>query len=350
MAYGAANGVWEAAQWYAGAKINQLGGVGDQVEKIAGGIFKGGRVGATTRVALDAVDGGLEGFVQPGLSMIYKDYGQGSAIENYKKAFEEAGGWRNVGTNAAMGGFMSVIGEVTDARRLLKEANKANVNVEGEAAALAGAAGTSKEIFESDGGLGKTLGEPSTKPTFEAMEDRTSLSMRDLNETSEQIFRSNEDLDYSLSTGAVNKPHTYDLPEEIVSKYDSSAPVEEQIKKRFSEAIDRNMSADEQVKRELEEMVGIPMTHKEDAARDLFKSSLIESAEAGNTDAYVLMHKISENNGIVITADRTTAHFTGDELDRPVINIPPGTDKGTIYHETGHSAFELFANGDLGNY
>ena len=346
LAYGAANGVWEAAQWYAGAKINQLGGVGDQVEKIAGGIFKGGRVGATTRVALDAVDGGLEGFVQPGLSMIYKDYGQGSAIENYKKAFEEAGGWSNVGTNAAMGGFMSVIGEVTDARRLLKEAKKGNVNIDGEAAAIAGAAGTSKEVFESDGGLGKSLGEPSTKPTFEAMEDRTPLSMKDLNETSEQVFRSSEDLDYSLSKGAVNKPHTYDLPEEIVSKYDSSTPVEEQIKKRFSEAIDRNMSAEEQVKRELDEMIGISMPHREDAARDLFKSSLIESAEAGNTDAYVLMHKISENNGIVITAERTTAHFTGDELDRPVINLPPGTDKRTIYHETGHSAFELFANGE----
>ena len=159
LAYGAANGVWEAAQWYAGAKINQLGGVGDQVEKIAGGIFKGGRVGATTRVALDAVDGGLEGFVQPGLSMIYKDYGQGSAIENYKKAFEEAGGWSNVGTNAAMGGFMSVIGEVTDARRLLKEASKPSGSAGGEAAALAGAAGTSKEIFESDGSLSKSLRE-----------------------------------------------------------------------------------------------------------------------------------------------------------------------------------------------
>ena len=133
LLYGAASGAWEGVQWYAGAKINQINGLGD---KIAQGIFKGAAKGVGVRVGLDVVDSALEGFVQPALSMIYKDYGQGDFVENYKTAFEEAGGWATVGTHAVMGGIASVAGEYLGARRLLKEADN------------------SKQIFESEGGNG----------------------------------------------------------------------------------------------------------------------------------------------------------------------------------------------------
>lgn len=122
LLYGAATGAWEGAQWYLGAKINQYGGFGDQVAK---GIFKGAYAGVGTRIAMDTVDSGLEGFVQPALTMIYKDYGGDSFAENYSKAFEAAGGWANVGTQAAIGAFASAVGEYAGARRLLKANDEA---------------------------------------------------------------------------------------------------------------------------------------------------------------------------------------------------------------------------------
>lgn len=124
LLYGAATGAWEGTQWAIGAKINQYGGVGD---KIASGIFKGGKSGAVTRVVLDTVDSGLEGFVQPGLKMIYKDYEGNSFADKYQNAFKEAGGWANVRNQAIMGGIMSAGSEFMDARKILKSSSKGNV-------------------------------------------------------------------------------------------------------------------------------------------------------------------------------------------------------------------------------
>ena len=121
LMYGAATGAWESAQWAIGAKINQYGGVGD---RIASGIFKGGKSGAITRITLDAADSGLEGIVQPGLKMIYKNYEGNTFSEKYKNAFQEAGGWNNVGMQAFMGGIMSAGSELMDARKILKSNKK----------------------------------------------------------------------------------------------------------------------------------------------------------------------------------------------------------------------------------
>ncbi|MBQ8132335.1 MAG: hypothetical protein IJ193_07585, partial [Bacilli bacterium] len=125
--YGLASGAWEGIQWYAGAKINQVGGIGDQVAKT----FFNGAKGAATRVALDTVDSAAEGFVQPALKMIYKYDDKKSFSENYKQQFEESGGWDNVKTQAILGGTMSFASEVGDLRKLLKENKNTNV-LEGE--------------------------------------------------------------------------------------------------------------------------------------------------------------------------------------------------------------------------
>lgn len=142
LLYGAASGAWEGLQWYAGAKINQYGGLGD---KVAQGIFKGAAKGVGTRIAMDTVDSALEGFVQPALTMIYRDYGQGSFIDNYQTAFNQAGGWTNVGTHAVMGGIASGVGEYFNARRLLKAANLPDDGVDDAA----------RRVFASDGGDGE---------------------------------------------------------------------------------------------------------------------------------------------------------------------------------------------------
>lgn len=135
LLYGAATGAWEGTQWAIGAKINQYGGVGDQ---IASGIFKGGRSGAVTRVVLDAADSGLEGFVQPGLKMIYKDYEGNTFSEKYQNAFQEAGGWSNVRNQAIMGGIMSAGSELMDARKILKSNSTGTDTSTAKAATLSG--------------------------------------------------------------------------------------------------------------------------------------------------------------------------------------------------------------------
>ena len=128
--YGGATGLWEGAQWALGAKIGQAGGLGDKVAKKIFGTAATAAKASATRVALDTVDSAAEGFVQPALKMIYKDYGEKgkeeSIIDKYGKAFEENGGWGNVGIQAAIGAIGSAIGEVTDARKILKNSDKNN--------------------------------------------------------------------------------------------------------------------------------------------------------------------------------------------------------------------------------
>ena len=156
LLYGAAAGAWEGAQWFAGAKINQFGGVGDQVAK---GIFKGASSGVGTRIFMDTVDSGLEGFVQPALTMIYKDYGGANFVENYKTAFSAAGGWGNVATQAAIGAIGSTIGEISGARKLLKANDPGDLEDVGKAAGTAGVAAGAEgadQIFKSMGADGNT--------------------------------------------------------------------------------------------------------------------------------------------------------------------------------------------------
>ena len=155
LLYGGANGAWEATQWAIGAKINQYGGVGD---RIASGIFKGGKAGATTRVVLDTVDSGLEGFVQPGLKMIYKDYAGDTFADKYQNAFQEAGGWANVRNQAILGGIMSAGSELMDARKILKSASDGKTKGDTTTPKAAGGDGTgeyrselaSEDIFERE--------------------------------------------------------------------------------------------------------------------------------------------------------------------------------------------------------
>ncbi len=163
LMYGGANAAWEATQWYLGAKIAGIGGMGEG-SHIANGIF---RSGAGARIGLDTVDSAAEGFVQPALTMIYKNYDGDNFFEKYANAFEANGGWGAVGTNALIGGFGSFLGEIGDARKLLKDNNKASA-AEGEGLSDVAQA---KEIFASSAEEGapkrlpgKTLGETPLLP------------------------------------------------------------------------------------------------------------------------------------------------------------------------------------------
>lgn len=88
-------GAWEGFQFFIGSKI---GGFNK---------FSSKGVNVLSRIILDGLDGGLEGFVQPLIKTTYKD-------ESYIGAFKSYGGWQNVLTNAVIGSISSSIGEGFD--------------------------------------------------------------------------------------------------------------------------------------------------------------------------------------------------------------------------------------------
>lgn len=128
LASGITGSAWEAVQWALGGKIGTL--------------FQDGAsactkfLGSMARVALDGIDSGIEGFVQPLIELIYKNgyYDTNgsyvefddstSLIEKYSNLFEENGGFGNVALQAAMGSGMSIIGEAGNLTKLLDGYNE----------------------------------------------------------------------------------------------------------------------------------------------------------------------------------------------------------------------------------
>lgn len=120
------NGSWEAFQWWIGTKI---GGWNP---------FKGSNTSSKLmnillRVGADAIDGGVEGFAQPAISTIYQDGyydADGNYIEftdkdnwwkRYTELFDDTGGWINVGLQTAIGAGGSLIGEIGEFNKILKD-------------------------------------------------------------------------------------------------------------------------------------------------------------------------------------------------------------------------------------
>jgi len=107
-----ATGLWEGFQFYVGGKINKLSPFSSTSQNVA------------LRIGLDTIDGGAEGFVQPAISSIYQkgyyDEETGEYIEftdedsfadRYGKIWDEQGGLKQVGTQAAVAALMSGTGE-----------------------------------------------------------------------------------------------------------------------------------------------------------------------------------------------------------------------------------------------
>ena len=106
------NGGWEALQFYVGGKINTLSPFTKTGANIA------------LRVGLDTVDGGVEGFVQPLISATYQNSyydeelgeyvkfsNDATIIDKYKEMWDDQGGWKQVGEQAAVGMIMSSVSE-----------------------------------------------------------------------------------------------------------------------------------------------------------------------------------------------------------------------------------------------
>lgn len=151
LAFGFGNAAWEGFQWFIGGKIGGLN------------VFKGSGskiFNAGLRVVLDTIDGGVESFVQPGLSAIYKDgyyddngnyveFSKDASIaDRYKELFDDNGGWQSVITNTIVSGGMSMFGELFDLGRFMRDSNnKAEIDVDSNIAS------NEKYIFKVDDSL-----------------------------------------------------------------------------------------------------------------------------------------------------------------------------------------------------
>lgn len=138
---GIVTGLWEGLQFYVGGKIGGLEIFGaDGFLKSIGSSKIGTKIlNGLARVILDGLDGGVEGFVQPLISGIYQDgyYDtNGNYIEftendnflkRYAELFDDAGGLANVGIQTLIGGGSSLIGEVFDLSKILRESSDADI-------------------------------------------------------------------------------------------------------------------------------------------------------------------------------------------------------------------------------
>ena len=136
LTYATLTAGWEGLQFYVGSKIGAPGGYGDKIASkvLSQSATAGTRAIVTsgTRITLDALDGGVEGFVQPLLQTVYADgyYDEnGNYIEftesdglftRASALFDDMGGWSNVAIQTAIGGAGSAIGEVGDLRKFIK--------------------------------------------------------------------------------------------------------------------------------------------------------------------------------------------------------------------------------------
>lgn len=139
---GGLTGLWEGLQFYVGGKIGNMslfGKNGKFLTSLGQNKLGSNLLNSTARIALDSIDGGAEGIVQPLIASIYKDgyYDENgnyvefkntdNFLDKYGEIFEDYGGVQNILTNAAVGGGMSLFGEVVDLKKIFNKNQTSNV-------------------------------------------------------------------------------------------------------------------------------------------------------------------------------------------------------------------------------
>ncbi len=131
---GALYGVWDAIQYFVGSKIATSTAFLPKNSAV-GASFSQKLSNSLSKILMDSVDGGVEGFVQPFITTIYKD-GYIDDLGNYREfrndnslhfwdkyceLFDDNGGWAALATNAAVAGGSSLLGEVFDIKKFFKD-------------------------------------------------------------------------------------------------------------------------------------------------------------------------------------------------------------------------------------
>ncbi|HIS90080.1 MAG TPA: hypothetical protein IAC20_00270 [Candidatus Faecisoma merdavium] len=134
---GGLTGLWEGLQFYVGSKIGGTN-IFNGTNKITNNFLN-----SSMRMILDGIDGGVEGFIQPLISLVYSDgyydeFGnyieftsEDNFFERYKQVFDDNGGFSAVFVNAAVGTGSSFLGEIFDVGRYFEnKENKLNIDSE----------------------------------------------------------------------------------------------------------------------------------------------------------------------------------------------------------------------------
>ena len=129
LAAGVGTGLWDGLQFFVGGKIGSTALFGEGGKFLTGAGSKAINtklLNSISRVALDGLDGGAEGFIQPLISSIYKDgyyddsgnyikfQSSDNFLTKYGEIFNDYGGAKNVLTNAFIGSALSGLGEIFD--------------------------------------------------------------------------------------------------------------------------------------------------------------------------------------------------------------------------------------------
>lgn len=132
------NSTWEGLQYYVGGKIGSstlFGEGGKFLTNLGSNSIKANLLNSTSRVFLDSLDGGAEGFIQPLIATIYKDgyydeFGNyikfkdsDNFLSKYGEIFDDYGGVKNIFTNALVGGSASILGEAFNIGRFFDKSN-----------------------------------------------------------------------------------------------------------------------------------------------------------------------------------------------------------------------------------
>lgn len=139
LGYASLNAGWEALQYYLGGKIGNSNFFLPKEAEIPPTI-KNKLLNSLSKIVLDTIDSGVEGFVQPMLNLTYKDgytdangtyhefTEQDNIFTKYFNLFDENGGWNYVRTNAIIGGASSALGEGFDISKYFKD--KVDIDVD----------------------------------------------------------------------------------------------------------------------------------------------------------------------------------------------------------------------------
>jgi len=278
--YALVSGTYDAIQWYLGGQTSQLGILSQNSNSIFASSGD-----AVMRVGLDTLNGTTSSFVQPGLTLIYKDYGGENLLDNYNRAFVSFGGLDNTRRVALMSLFLSSGGEALGARKLLMQ------NKKGSAIDVLDQETVSKanELFESENLV------PSDKVSW---------------------------------------------TEELSQYYDPSRPVDEQVIERFTGKMDGSYSGQDALLMKLRPDDFIE-SESGKHAKELFKGSFLESYKSGNEDALVFMHDISEDGLFKLETGAKTSNFDtinkAISLDEDTLNADSSS---TVFHENTHRVFD----------
>lgn len=223
---GTLTGLWEGLQFYIGGKISGLKIFGaDGILKSIGSSGIGTKLlNGLARVVLDGADGGVEGFVLPLITSIYKDgyYDENgnyvefledqNIFERYSELFDDNGGWTTVWTQASIGSATSLLGEAFDLRKYFKDSQAtSNINISEQELQVKIDRYNEEKLFDYDG----------SQPTVDLF--ATEKIVPEVEATLDMFATEKiANMDAAESNTVQNSARRFDTYEEFVAAYKNS--------------------------------------------------------------------------------------------------------------------------------